>query len=476
MNNDTTKRKEVDEEGDGIEGKDNDQMEDTLGKKKNEKGNVNNYNGDEDNDDDGITSTHDILKVNIPNLEEIMSRCEQKARELLFASWENTSNAIESIHNKENENKNHIRLHYDNKLSTCRVSYLLQNRHKSKLLTLKKLESEEEIRKMYQSKINMMDIMFQQSQDVVRIQEKTVIECQDRANRMEKELEETQLEFETFKDNMTEKYNKIEEDLNRKTKQEVWAHFKIVYLKKKLKKTERLLQIKKMQNKGLTTNIRDLTERLTVSLKIRNRMEKSFEKRANIRGRMDILNQEILCEKNGRTNSRSSGQYQQNKQSRQRMEKQCQTECQRIEVKHQAVDSSPFFEEAMKAIHFQLAEVESKLAQDTTKYEVATRQNEAYKRLISGKNIALILASEHRNLFAKPNSLEAQLLYDLTSPQGVLVERKPSCRKDIVDIKSISKRKIESPDGQTRTNSIPTPNTIVDFEGIKGCVYSNSVS
>ncbi len=457
------------EEEDGGE-KQGDQEVQIKGNEGNE-GNIVDH--EEKNQKDDTNDKEKIILSNIPRYQDIMCKCENKAREILVSSQKKMIDAIESVHNKENEHKNHIRLHYDDKLNTCRVSYLLQNRHASKMLHLKKMEAQTEIQEHYSSKLKVMSSLLQQSQDVVRVQEKTVVECQERTRSMEKELDVTRNEFETFKVTMTTKCNKLEEDLNRKTKQEVWAHFKIMHLKKKLKKVGRLLQVKKHQCKGLVKDVKELEDKLRVSLDIREGMEKSFERRARIRGRFDILNDQdshnlgatkftrrVHSSSTCRTCSRQSSDYE-------KCEKQCQTDCTQAEFKDQAVDSPPFFDDEINTLKHELAELHIKLKN----YQVALRQNEAYKRLLSGKNIAMILASEHRKL-AKPKSLDAELLYDLTSPQGVLLDQKPCCQ-GVGEEVLVNKSKVTNTNDRQSANSIPL-STMIGFEGIQGKVFETS--
>ena len=48
-------------------------------------------------------------------------------------------------------------------------------------------------------------------------------------------------------------------------------------------------------------------------------------------------------------------------------------------------------------------------------------QNEAYRRLMSGNNFAMILATKHRGLGTlKP--MDAKILRELTAPKGILIE------------------------------------------------------
>jgi len=400
---------------------------------------------------------------NSPELtDETISRCKHTARKILLSSRKRMINTIQAIHNKENERKNHMRCHYDNKLSTCRASYLLQQRHTSQVLVLKKLEAEGEMQYYFRSKLEQLETMLQQSQDIIRVQEKTVIECKQNKEHVEKELQDSSNKFEAFKSDMTTKYNQIHEDLNRKTKQEVWAHFKIMHLKKKIRKLEKILNIKKNQCRRLAGDNKDTKERLRISMNIRNGMEKSFERRASIRGRVDIINENIR---------QGSVKFERNNrnlcETRLPIDVQCQTDYQMVKVKHRGVDSSPFFANEIHALEAQLHDTRLTLERERGNFELNKRQNDAYKRLISGKSIALILASEHRKLSAAPKSLEAEMLYDLTTPQGIIMHPKPKIPGEQVVEESFPKK--DDKGGNIHHSiSIPTFNELVGFKGIKG--------
>ena len=390
--------------------------------------------------------------------QDITFKCEAKARETILSVRTRMTHTIDEIHKKENEKKNHIRFHYDDKLSTCRLSYLAQNNHLSKKMNAERLESERYIKESYQSQTESLSEMVVHLQEVVRIQEATMIECREGKYLKEKELKEIQHEFDTFKSHMNEKYLNCEQTLERITKQEVFAHFKIIYLKKKLAIAERTLQVAKEQYKGLMSKSKELRQRLRVSLKIRTGMKQSFEKRAALRGRLDILHTE-KAQRRGRNASCGI--------CRQFHEKQCQTDIRRIELKNQAIDTAAFDRDEIVQLKQRIDDIETKAATDLAKYETSTKQNKAYKRLISSKNIANILASEHKSLCAKPNSLDAQLLYDLTSPLGVLVKEKLGH-----NLIQLQRSKPCDHKRHNSSTSIPTQNKIINFSGIQGNEYN----
>lgn len=400
---------------------------------------------------------------------EAMKQFECKVKNLLLSPTNKISTLIESIHDRENERKNMLRLQYDDKLSISRLSYLLQQRHASDLLMMQNVQNVKEMKTTYTAKLNNLNGILQQSQDTIQVQEKYLKESIDKANKMEEMWKCTQQDFEMFKTDMSHKFNKLKEDLNRKIKQEVWAHFKIMNLKRKLKKSEKMLYTNKISQKNLILNIRELKERLKVSLEIRSGMEKSFERRATIRGRVDIFNQEkIPLESSKLYNNKPINR--QSKIRTNRNEKQCQTEHRPIKLKHQGVNSSPFFTDTIKALKQQVKHLESKVEKDMQKYELVKFQNDAYKRLISGKNIARILASEYRDLSTKPNSMEAQILYDLTSPQGVLLHKGPNYKDKKKEANLVSKRRIESRDSKCGSTSSSIPSSKSNTQNFDGIV------
>ena len=48
------------------------------------------------------------------------------------------------------------------------------------------------------------------------------------------------------------------------------------------------------------------------------------------------------------------------------------------------------------------------------------KQNNAFKNLMTGSNIGLVLAARHRDLCWYPKLLESKMLYDITFPPGIL--------------------------------------------------------
>ncbi len=406
--------------------------------------------------------------------ERTLKQCELKARGILTASWEKMKNAMQTVHNKENKRKNHIRYHYDDKLNVCRVSYKLQNNHEFKVLQLRKKEDEAEMQCVYESQINDLSLKLNNAKDVIRVQENTVLHSQLKALHTEKELEQTKNAYQEYKKDMTQKYDKLECDWNRIKKQEVWAHFKIMTLKKKVKKHERSLVIKKTQHRSLLKEIQDLSERLRVSVGIRTGLEKAFEKRARIRGRLDIMNQQEMMRYNQTPlqKSRTVENGQQN--NKKCITRSCQTEERSAEMKDRGCVAPPFLDDIVKSLQFNIENIHKELRDEREQSSVAKRQNEAYRRLISGKNIALILATEHRNLFERPNSMEAKILFELTQPNGILLEKKSASGLHCDDDQGSTQKRRDSTRIQGNKNerksapSIPSTNKLTGFDGLKG--------
>ena len=418
---------------------------------------------------DNITQRFQIIDGDI-----LTKKCEKKARDILTSSWKKMNHAIQLVHNKENERKNHMRYHYDDKLSICRVSNKLQNHHDFKVLQLRKMEEEAAMQGHYEYQIQELTAKLHHANDIIRVQESTVVQSQIKAIQLEKELKETTLAYDEYKTFMSKKYNTLENDWNRIKKQEVWAHFKIMHLKKKVKRHEKSLLLKKSQHGKLIKEIKELSDRLRVSMEIRTGMEKSFEKRASIRNRLDILNQQEMM-KNCKPPQHHSSQQEgfvhcfQNNSCRPMS---CQTEHQIIEMKDVGTDVPPYYHNIVKVLQCNIAFLQTQLINEREEAMVRKRQNEAFKRLVSGKNLALILASEQKNLIQRPNSMEAKILYQLTQPKGVLSDKKQTMEQKKMEKTSTPTTCISN--YRPNTCSIPSSSCLDGFDGIRGSLVKSN--
>jgi len=390
-------------------------------------------------------------------IEQVKDLCKNAIDNILLETQGHLSHALQSIRMHENEKMNHIRRHYDEKLNTCRVSHLLE---RDRLCLKTRVQTEhigEKLEVYYKKQIHESSLEFENCQVMRRLQDQTLQESQQCLTRTENALHNTRDEYCSFKESSEEKVVEIENMLNFKRKQEVWAHFKIVHLKKKARVAERALLVKKRECKEKEEEVNELQRKLKTSIDIREGLERAFEKRASIRGRLDILNE---------TNKLSKSRPQTSEYKRLRTCANASTQAilrRGEEMKDTEVDTSPFYHDEVNTL-LRMKKDSDRLCQIANeKMENATKQNEAYRRLMSGKSIALILASKHRELSENPRSLDAEILYNLSMPNGVLID-KSSQKKECVEKKrrkSTAKRKTG---GQL---SIPKVE-IVSLEGIHG--------
>ena len=131
-------------------------------------------------------------------------------------------------------------------------------------------------------------------------------------------------------------------------------------------------------------------------------------------------------------------------------------------MKDAEVDTAPFYQDEINTL-LRMKNDSDRLCQIANeKTENATKQNEAYRRLMSGKSIALILASKHRELSENPRSLDAEILYNLSMPNGVLTGESSQKNECVEKKRRKSKRKTGG------KLSIPKVSEIVSLEGIHG--------
>ena len=402
---------------------------------------------------------------NAVTVEEVKDLCKQKIDEILQISQTQLKRMVEILHAKENEKRNHMRLHYDQKLNICRVSHRLEREHNSCKSRVHELHVGEKMHEYYKAKIRQINAELEQCQARRQVQDQTLNESQQVLVRTEHILRGTVDEFNAYRTVMEEKCATLEEKLTWKRKQEVWAHFRIVHLKKKVKTAERALHFKKTECKKKIGEMKELENRLKTSMEIRGGLERAFELRACIRSRSGIRG--VLQEDDKIQISRPPTRQMPRTPTRQ-MTKHCtcldkgvQTSLHRPETKHQGVDTSPFYTDQLNQLNRLKEEAEQHLHLSNKKEEQSTRQNEAYRRLMSGKSFAMILAAKHRELCEKPTSMDAEILYDLTMPQGILSEDF-SQKNEHVD------KKPRPSTARRRGTLIPKSTGLASFGGITG--------
>lgn len=378
------------------------------------------------------------------NLEDIQNACAQTFDKIFHVSQSQLNHVVEALQTMENEKRNHMRSHYDQKLNMCRVSYRLEQNYRSNKSKVETLDNGGKMHLYYQGKIHQSRAELEQCQTMRQVQDKTLHESQQSLKKTQDNLHETIDTFSDYKGVMEEKCSRLEDELNRKRKQEVWAHFEIAHLKKKAKIADRVLCSKKKECKTKQTETKELQSRLKRSLEIREGLERAFERRASIRGRLDILQENNQLQKKRPCTGNGLPKIR-----RVCVDKGTQARLSRgAEMKDQGLDSPPFFTDQLDQLKRIKDETEQLLRDTNEKRDHAVRQNEAYRRLVSGKSIAMILATKHRELCSNPKSMDAEILYDLTMPQGILTEEiqknEPIEKKSTPTIADTTRRQLQS--------------------------------
>ena len=348
-------------------------------------------------------------------IQHIKDACSNSFKEILEVSQTQLAEIVAILQSSENEKRMHMRSHYDQKLNICRVSNRLEREHSSEKSKVEALDIGDKMNTYYKEKIRQCNADLDEYKAARQVQDATLHECQNCLKETQRNLLCNIDKFSTYKGTMEDKCSKLEDELNLKIKQEVWAHFKISLLKKKVKTANDELSSKKKECKSRQTNIKELQSRLKRSIEIREGLERAFERRASIRGRIDILNENNKLE-------RSRPCTRQKKVRRICTDKGTQIFLSRgAEMKDQAVDSPPFYSDQLGLLNQNYQEAKQLLDESNKKRDHAVRQNEAYRRLMSGNNFAMILATKHRGLGTlKP--MDAKILRELTAPKGILIE------------------------------------------------------
>lgn len=370
----------------------------------------------------------------------ILNTCLETFNKVFHVSQNHLNKIVETLQAMENEKRNHMRSHYDQKLNICRVSYRLEQSYMSSKSKVETLDVGGKMNLYYKEKIDHLARELEQTQAMRNVQDSTLIETQESLTEERKKLQCTNDDFKEYKEVMQEKCSNLEDNLNGKRKQEVWAHFKIAHLKKKVKKANETLQTKTQECYKKQAEIKELQSRLKRSLEIREGLERAFEKRASIRGRLEILQENNKLQKKKSCSSISFP-----KLRKTCVEKGIQVRMnqQGTEMKDQGVDTPPFFSDQLDHLQHLKDETEHSLQESNKTRDHALRQNEAYRSLVSGSNIAIILASKHRELCSKFKSIDTEILHDLTTKS--LLPKKEREGKEREENKSVEGEKPSTP-------------------------------
>ena len=372
--------------------------------------------------------------MNVSEL-ELSALCGEKMEEVLKMSQNHLTWVFEIMHNKENDTRNHMRSHYDELLTACRVSYRLERDRYSNLSLAQQEIISKKMSSFYREKIKDLRRIIEQNQDEHRMLKKNIVESKTRADRIEKDFQDVNDEFHLYRSRTEEALKQLKSELNQKRKQEVWAHFKINHQKKKLKTMERKFEMKKKDLKEQKNKGKILQDRLDVSLRVRSGLEKAFERRICARGRFDDRRQDTFSLSTKRpqtslTPQRPSTVFSINT-SKRRPNTTIGCETSRdgasllrhsrwkgVEAKGKKTNTrgtntnDPLTMENLEMM-------ESRLVDLTGRYEAVNRQNVAYKKLLTGQNIAMILATQHRNVCPETIANNADLFHELVPSSSI---------------------------------------------------------
>jgi len=321
------------------------------------------------------------------------------------------------MHEREIDIRNHMKSHYDKIINDSRVAYRLEREYFMKQSLTKEFEIKCDIADNYKSKIRSLDILLEQSNDEKRTQERTLTELQEQvqaANKLRDTIHSSQLQ----RVDDENKINLLINKLDMKRKRDVHSTIKINWLEKKLKQTEHQLDMKKIESIDYQGAVKGLKEKLRVSKKVRARLEKVFERRVLLRGRLECctegsnlmqrkVNDRVMLEKN-----RSRSLKSQNPPNALQLSI---SRSQQIMCEDKETNTTGAFMDVeqinqMRNIMFNM---DMGLTQMKQENNLMRKQNNAYKHLLTAKNMGIILAATHRDLCSYPNLMEARMLDDI---------------------------------------------------------------
>lgn len=231
------------------------------------------FDDDDENGDMTITSSKDAITNVCDKFIEDVSKLAQKQ----------ISYAVECMYNKEIDKSNNLRSHFDKVLNTCRVAYRLEKERYIEASRQHQSNFEKKITKYYNEKINRLDILLKESQDVQRIQQESVQEFKQRMTDAENRLRDITIAFESERQVLNDKGSSLSKELDKKRKKEVYDMFKIIRLRKELKKAYKQIQMKALESKNRQRQVHDLTEKLQVSIKLRKGLKQMYDRSFNTR-------------------------------------------------------------------------------------------------------------------------------------------------------------------------------------------------
>lgn len=297
--------------------------------------------------------------------------------------------ALSSMHRHENEKVNRIRQAYDEKLTQCRISNLLERKQEIKKSQGEIHDSSEQMKNFYMQEIASARLKIQELKAMQDVQEQSLRTSRELLKETQTNLMQVEEQYYDYRKTSEERQKEMEMLLDFKRKQEVWAHFKIVSLKKKTALALKEQSRKKLRLIAKEQEIHQLQSKLQTSIDIRDGLSKAFEKRASIRGH-DVSEKRQIS-------SRASARPMSNCGIRNTVytEVCIQTNLQRngCETKSIGVDSAPFYHDILKKLQHERDILLNENTVLKNNFQRALKQNEAFKNIFSGNILQLALAS-----------------------------------------------------------------------------------
>jgi hypothetical protein len=297
--------------------------------------------------------------------------------------------ALSVMHQHENEKVNRIRQAYDEKLDQCRLSNLLERKKEIKKSQGEIHDSSEQMKNFYMQEIASARLKIQELKAMQDIQEQSLRTSRELLKETQTNLMQVEEQYYDYRQKSEKRQTEMENLLDLKRKQEGWAHFKIVSLKKKTALALKEQARKKLRLITKEKEIHQLQSKLQTSINIRDGLSKAFEKRASIRGHDVSVKRQI--------SSRASARPMSNCGIRNTVytEACIQTNLQRnyCETKSIGVDSAPFYHDILKKLQHERDSLLNEIKVSKNNFQRALKQNEAFKNIFSGNILQLALAS-----------------------------------------------------------------------------------
>lgn len=343
------------------------------------------------------------------------------------------SEAIEVLHTNEEKRIQTIKNQYEEKLSMSRKSHRIEREQQCFEVQAQSRSLEEKLESYYKDKLVQANMEIEKYVEMSKVQDQILYESQQSNERVERMLHEAKDKYLTYKAAMESKISRMKEKLECKRVYGIWTRFQIAQLRKNRRLAEQALINKQKEIEKIFLEVKELKSKLSTSMKIRQGLEKAFEKRAEIRGlpnnalAMRLQQRRRLSSLTKKPTPRSGNRGGERKNGVNiGIQAVLLREDGGAETKDAEVDASPSCS-CQEMIHSKSTQMMLKaiMPQEIFIYcrkqlENVLSQNVAYRRLLPGETYDMLWSPSRRDMMLNKHLLDIEFLHDLKIPKDLL--------------------------------------------------------